>query len=150
VSATNVVDQASGAEADGMTPQKLLPLGVLWPGEVDRICAEETRSQFLVEGFLPRRCIAIAGGDSTIGKSAFMCQLALCVAAGIPFLGMKTNQSQVLYFDLENSLLDCKTMRDALVGFLTINKTPDDFLLVTGATRTGGVDCKDQTGLGRY
>lgn len=114
-----------------LTPQKLSPLGVLWPSQVDRICAEEGRAEFLIEGFLPAKSIAIVGGDSAIGKSPLLCQLALCVAAGVPFLGMKTTQGRVLYFDLENSLLDCKAMRDALVQFLGLGKTPEGFLLVT-------------------
>ena len=114
-----------------LTPQNFPPLGVLSPAEVDRICAEETQAQYLIEGFLPAKSIAIAGGDSTIGKSALVCQLALCVAAGIPFLGMPTMESRVLYYDLENSLHDCKAMRDALLRFLGVNKAPDSFLLVT-------------------
>lgn len=120
-----------GSETSEPTPKKSLPHGVLSPSDVDRICAEESRTEFLVEGFLPAKCIAIVGGDSTIGKSPLICQLALCVAAGIPFEGMRTNQGRVLYFDLENSLLDCKEMRDALVGFLSLSKPPDDFLLMT-------------------
>jgi len=120
----------ASTEGGELTPQKLQSLGVLWPAEVDRICAEETRTQFLIEGFLPAKSIAIVGGDSTIGKSPLICQLALCVAAGIPFLGMKTNQGRVLYFDLENSLFECKAMRDALIQFLGVGETPDDFLLV--------------------
>jgi AAA domain len=131
VSAPTLVDQPSVAEAEGLTPQKLLPLGVLWPAEVDRICAEDTRARFIVEDLLPAKSIAIVAGDSTIGKSPLVCQLGLCVAAGVPFLGMKTNQGRVLYFDLENSLLDCKEMRDALVQFLGIGNAPGDFLLVT-------------------
>jgi hypothetical protein len=65
-----------------------------------------------------------------------MCQLALCVAAGIPFFGMHTQQGRVLYFDLENSLHDCKVMRDALVGFLGLTSVPNDFLLVTDAAKS--------------
>jgi hypothetical protein len=128
VSETNLVDQRREEE---LTPQKLRALSVLWPAEVDRICAAEKYTQFLVESFLPAKSIAIVGGDSTIGKSPLMCQLALCVAAGVPFLGMKTNQSRVLYFDLENSLSDCKAMRDALVQFLYLSNTPGNFLLRT-------------------
>jgi hypothetical protein len=127
-------DAGPGDKSRGeLTPQKLRSLGVLWPAEVDRICAEETRAEFLIESFLPAKSIAIVGGDSTIGKSPLICQLALCVAAGIPFLGMKTNQGRVLYFDLENSLLDCKEMRDALVQFLSLSNTPEDFLLAPEA-----------------
>jgi hypothetical protein len=42
---------------------------------------------------------------------------------------MNTEESRVLYFDLENSLLDCKSMRDSLVQFLGIPEAPDNFLL---------------------
>jgi AAA domain len=127
----NLLDQSSSSGVQAITPQELLRLCVLLPADVDRICAEETKTQFVIEGLLPAKSIAIVAGDSTIGKSPLVCQLALCVTAGVPFLGMKTNQSRVLYFDLENSLLDCKGMRDAQVQFLRLGTTPDDFLLVT-------------------
>jgi AAA domain len=112
-----------------LTPQLLHSLGVLSPSMVDRICDDRTQTRFLVEGLLPIKSIAIMAGDSTIGKSPLVLQLALCVAAGVPFLGMPTNQGRVLYFDLENPLPDCKDMRDALVRFLGLNQTPKDFLL---------------------
>jgi hypothetical protein len=111
-------------------PRSLQQFGVLLPTEVDQICAEETQTQYLIEGLLPAKSIAIVGGDSTIGKSSLICQLALCVASGIPFLGMATMKSRVLYYDLENSLQDCKIMRDALVKFLALEKPPENFLLV--------------------
>lgn len=114
-----------------LTPQKLFSLGVLSPDQVDRICADEGHTRFLVEGLLPTKGIAIAAGDSTIGKSPLMLQLALAVAAGKPFLGMATTQGRVLYFDLENPLSDCKSMRDALARFLDLSEVPEDFLLVT-------------------
>jgi RecA-family ATPase len=116
-----------------LTHQKLLSLRVLWPAEVDRICDDDTRVQFLVDGFLPAKSIAIAAGDSTIGKSPLKYQLGLCVAAGIPFLGRSTTQGRVLYFDLENSIHDSKSIRDALVRFLSLSVTPENFLLSTEA-----------------
>lgn len=112
-----------------LTPQKLRSLGLLYPTGVDRICAEETHTQFLIEGFLPARSIAIVAGESAIGKSPFVCQLGLCVAAGIPFLGMPTQQGLVLHFGLENPLHDHKAMRDALVRHLGLGKAPEHFLL---------------------
>jgi hypothetical protein len=123
------VDELTVAAAS-LSPQKLHSLGVLSPAQVDRICAEQTRTQFLIEDFLPAKSIAIAAGESTIGKSALICQLGLCVAAGVPFLGMPTDQGPVLYFDLENDIYDCKTMRDSLVQFLNLGEAPRDFLLV--------------------
>jgi AAA domain-containing protein len=124
----NSMDSAAPPE---LTPQKLLSIGVLWGSEVDRICANEIRTQFLVDGFLPAKSVAIAAGDSTIGKSPLVLQLALCVAAGVAFLGMRTTKGRVLYFDLENPLPDFKVMRDSLVRFLGLSDTPKDFLLVT-------------------
>jgi AAA domain len=131
VSATDVVDEASVAEAKELTPQTLRSLGVLSPAEVDSICAEDTKARFIVEGLLPAKSISIVAGDSTIGKSSLVCLLGLCVATGVPFLGRKTDPRRVLYFDLENSLHDYKEMRDALVQFLGLVNAPEDFLLVT-------------------
>jgi hypothetical protein len=111
--------------------ETLRSLGVLWPAEVDRVCLADKRRRFLVEDLLPVESIGIVGGESTIGKSALICQLAICVAAGVQFLGMPTKKSRVLYFDLENSLADCRGMRDSLVGHLGIGAAPGDFLLVT-------------------
>jgi hypothetical protein len=124
------VRPSSETSAAAAVVTKRLPPGVLGPAEVDRICSEQTGTRFLVEGLLPIAGIAIAAGESTIGKSALICQLGLCVAAGVPFLGMSTVPGPVLYLDLENSILDCKAMRDSLVGFLGLDKSPDDFLLV--------------------
>jgi hypothetical protein len=126
---------AATGETDPEPPiQELLHLGILWPAEVDRVCAEQTRTQFLVDDFLPVKSIGIAAGESTIGKSALMCQLGLCIAAGVPFLGMPTEQSRVLYFDLENSILDGKTIRDSLVRHLGLGEAPQAFLVTPDAS----------------
>lgn len=118
-------------QTETLTPQLLHALGVFSPSMVDRICAEETKTEFLIEDFLPAKSITVMAGDSTIGKSALICQMALCVATNIPFLGLETHQGRVLYFDLENSFLDGKTMRDALAGFLDLREVPQgQFLLV--------------------
>lgn len=41
-------------------------------------------------------------GDSKVGKSWFALHAAVCIALGIPFLGMETIQCPVLYFGLED------------------------------------------------
>jgi len=126
---TLTVASARDAVDAGPSSQLLRSLGVLWPAQVDRICAEQSQARFLIEGLLPTKSLGIVAGESTIGKSALIYQLGLCVAAGVPFLGMATDQGRVLYFDLENSLHDCKTMRDSLLRHLGNQETPRDFLL---------------------
>jgi hypothetical protein len=123
--------EETSEQVETLSPQKLHALRVLTTKAVDRLCAEDSKTEFLIEGFLPAKSIAIVAGDSGIGKSPLICQLALCLAAGSPFLGMETHKGRVLYFDLENSLLDCKGMRDAIAGFLGLREAPyHDFLLV--------------------
>jgi len=56
----------------------------------------------LVEGFFPQPSINVLGGESGLGKSPLAIQLAVCVAAGLPFLGMPVKQGIVLYCDYEN------------------------------------------------
>lgn len=125
---------ATTASAPYPSLGKMLSLGVLWPGEVDRICADARSVQYLVDGFLPRNTLAIAAGESTIGKSSLVFQLGLCIATGQPFLGMPVQQGRVLHFDLENSIQDGKTMRDAILTLLGVPEPPSDFLVMP--TRT--------------
>lgn len=121
--------EVAASTAANAYAQKFLSLGVLCPAEVDRICAERLGAHFLIEDLVPAGGIAIAAGESAIGKSPFFCQLGLCVAAGVPFVGMPIERGRVLYFDMENSLQDCKAMRDSILGFLKLKEAPQDFFL---------------------
>lgn len=103
-------------------------LHLLRPDAVDRFCAQDARGG-LVVGLLPGRGISILVGDSGLGKSPLAYQLGLCVSAGIPFLGMKTEQGSVVYADWENGLKGSRDMREQLVRFLGLSKAPEDFLL---------------------
>jgi hypothetical protein len=125
---TSSSDESISAEST-LSGEKLRSLGVMSPDEVDRMCAEQQQTQFLVEDFLPLKSIAIVAGESTIGKSPLLCQLGLCIAAGVLFLGLSTRRARVLYFDLENSLTDGKAMRDSLVKLLGLRTAPSEFLI---------------------
>lgn len=132
-------EMAGGVAESELSSQKLISLRVMSPHLLDRTCKEESRRQFLIEGFLPCKSIAILAGDSTIGKSPLVHQLALSVASGLPFLGMPTTKTRVLHFDLENSLHDCKVIRDAQVKFLNLPETPDGLLLRVEPCPSDGV-----------
>lgn len=113
------------------TRDRLRVLGIVWPQELDRLVSLETNKTFLVDGFIPTSNIAFTGGDSGIGKSPLLMQLALCVASGKPFMGMPISKTgPVLYYDLENSGEDSKVMRDTLCRFLGLLEPPRNFLLV--------------------
>jgi hypothetical protein len=57
----------------------------------------------LVDGLLPRHGASTVVGDSNIGKSPLVVQLAVCVAAGIPFLERETRQGKAVLLDYENT-----------------------------------------------
>jgi RecA-family ATPase len=56
----------------------------------------------VVEGFIPGSSLVMFAGDGGIGKSYVALEMALQVARGRPWLGMKTTQTPVLYLDCEN------------------------------------------------
>jgi hypothetical protein len=87
---------------DGATtpPKKNLLLTPSQLRERERISGANEQ---LVEGLLPKRGVNVAVGDSNIGKSPLVVQVAVCVAAGIPFLGCETKQGKVVLVDYENT-----------------------------------------------
>gem|GEM_PF-1149020 len=58
---------------------------------------------WLVQGLIPQGYVTNLYGDSGQGKSYLALYLAVCVAAGLPFLGIPTAAGTVLYLDWELS-----------------------------------------------
>ncbi|MDQ2985588.1 MAG: AAA family ATPase [Armatimonadota bacterium] len=56
---------------------------------------------FLVQDLLPYGYVALLAGHPKAGKTAFASALATAIADGIPFAGLETRQSPVLWFSLE-------------------------------------------------
>jgi hypothetical protein len=106
---------------------------LLLPEEVDWHCANDPTSSGsgVVSGLIARRSVSFLIGDSGLGKSPLAYQLGLCVAAGIPFLGMKTLQGTVVYADYENALEEGQGMRNRLLRFLGLSECPKNFLIWT-------------------
>jgi hypothetical protein len=82
---------------------------------------------YMIEGLLPRQSLSLVVGDSGLGKSPLLYQAAICVAAGIPFLGYPTRQGRVLYMDSENGLGQASKLVDGLTSYLGLSQTPSDF-----------------------
>jgi hypothetical protein len=52
---------------------------------------------------IPENSVNILVGDSGLGKTPFVVQLAVCIALGVDFLGQKTVQKKVMMVDYENA-----------------------------------------------
>jgi len=85
---------------------------------------------YVVEGFLPANDISVVVGDSGRGKTPLAYQLGICIAAGAPFLGMRTNQTRVLYLDLENGRAKRPPLAEDICKLVELASVPEDFLVV--------------------
>lgn len=61
----------------------------------------------LIEGLFRKGRKGVLTADSKAGKSFFVIELAICVAAGRPFLGRKCEKSKVCYFNFEIEEKEC-------------------------------------------
>lgn len=68
-------------------------------------------------------------GDSGLGKSPLLYQLAISVAAGVDFLGRKVKQCRVLVMDFENSLEDVNKTIEGIGRALGLATLPENLRL---------------------
>ncbi len=77
---------------------------------------------FLIDGLLPLGYLTILAGDPKSGKTALASAIALAVAQGLPFAGMKTAESPVLWLSLEES----RRERAAVLFPVVLQHAPED------------------------
>lgn len=97
------------------------------PDELKQRC-RQLPSGSLIEGLVPRQTIGIIVGDSGVGKSPLLYQAAVCVAAGIPFLGNVVSQGRVLYLDFENGLQQVHDLIFGLARYVGLQDVPRQLL----------------------
>ena len=119
--------QVASKHAD-LDPLKLKILGLHTPTSLDEFCASDSGRKFVVDGLIPRASLNLAAGDSGLGKSALFYQLGLCVASGIPWIGIPTVPGTVVYIDLENGERESQIIRDNIVQCLGLEECPENFL----------------------
>lgn len=85
--------------------------------------------KYLVEEMLPEGTSLLTAA-SKIGKSWMVLHLALCIAAGEPFMGHKVTQCGVLYLALEDSL---NRLQDRMNKILQGKPAPEHFYFSTKA-----------------
>lgn len=89
---------------------------------------EPGEQQYLVQSLIPEDSITILYGGAGQGTSIIAAAMALCVAAGVPFLDLNTRQGRVLYWDWE---LDPKPQAKRAFEVsrgLGLEQPPDDFV----------------------
>jgi hypothetical protein len=81
----------------------------------------------VIENFIPANTVSLFAGDSGIGKSPFLVQMGIAVAAGIPFLGANTTPGGVLLVDYENGTNTLLRFLDSIAPYMGLAKSPPDF-----------------------
>jgi hypothetical protein len=98
-------------------------------GTLKQRCLDLESHQYLIADLIPKRSLSIVVGDSGLGKSPLLYQAALCVAAGIPFLGRPVSRGRVLYIDFENGLGGVEDLVSQLASHLGLPTASEDLLL---------------------
>jgi hypothetical protein len=125
-------------ERDGVTngpplPPGPVPLQVRTAKELGEMNLKPP--EFVIDGLLP--CgVAILAAPSKIGKSWLALDMALSVVRGDPFMGYRTNRSEVLYLALEDSLY---RLNERIGKLLAGEPRPDGLCVcVESQTMSGG------------
>jgi hypothetical protein len=103
--------------------------GVYTHGDLKQRRGEIGNTEYLIEGLIPARSVGIIVGDSGLGKSALLYQVAVCIAAGVDFLGRKVKQGRVLVMDYENGLGQVDDMVSAITKHLGVSMPTENLLL---------------------
>lgn len=126
------VKLATPEETQAVVTRTLHKHHLLRYADLRKLSDEGSAGRELIHGLLRSRSIGIGVGDSGLGKSPWFYQLGLCVAAGVPFLGLAVEQGRVVYVDLENGLEESKTLMETLARYLGLPQVPDNFLFSNG------------------
>lgn len=107
---------------------KLHRHGVYTPKTLQAMVNRESNNKtFLIEGLLRSRSLNVLVGDSGLGKTPLGVQLGLCVATGVPFVGLNVvSPGAVLYCDAESDSSAFDSTVAAISRFLGIHP-PENF-----------------------
>jgi hypothetical protein len=110
------------------TPSQLGKWRLQSPTALRKRIEELGADKYIIKGMLPSRSIALLLGDSGLGKSPLMYQAAICVAAGIPFLGRPTTKGTVIICDFENGLVDMADLVERISRYVGLEEPPTEGL----------------------
>lgn len=85
----------------------------------------QTPAAALIEGLIYETTVNVVVGDSGLGKTPWLEQMAICLATGTPFLGLDTQKSKVLFCDAESAGSHFVKYISRLESFLGV-QAPED------------------------
>jgi hypothetical protein len=97
---------------------------------IDELRAEIARAEkqpFLVDGYVPIQSLTLTIGNSGDGKSPLKYQQGICIAAGVPFLGLKVTPGRVLYIDFENNPEQSADIAENISRVVGLSGVPSNF-----------------------
>jgi AAA domain len=97
-------NEAAAKEREEARERKLQDSAVFSFDRAENEVKKLAKIQPVVDGLIFESTQNIMVGDSGLGKSPLLMQLAVCVAAGVPFLGRETSAGKVLIADYENGI----------------------------------------------
>lgn len=80
----------------------------------ESIRAMEIKVSWIVDRLIPTECITLLFGKGGIGKTWLVLQMARSIGGGIPFLGLNTVKTPVIFIDFENPLTVLNTRTQKL------------------------------------
>lgn len=97
------------------------------PAQLKARVEELKTRDYLIDGLVPQQALCLLVGDSGLGKSPLLYQMALCVAHGLPFIGYEVQKpAKVLYIDCENSVLTADQGVTQLSRFLGLGAASEE------------------------
>ena len=101
-----------------------------WPHLIT-IVESAQQQEWLIDQFIYRKGIVFVCGEWGQGKSPFVLQMLLCLAAGIRFLNHPTTgrPAKVLYADFENPSFVVKETIERLTTYLKLKEVPPTFFV---------------------
>jgi RecA-family ATPase len=82
--------------------------------------------KWIVADIVPQGATTILHGDGGVGKSLVAMQIAICVAAGLPFLGLSVIRGKVLWVDAELEREEFLRRAYALARGMGLSTLPQD------------------------
>jgi hypothetical protein len=74
-----------------------------WKSWEDLVTEEVPEAEFLLSPYIPKEGKVFMFGGTSIGKSPLCWTIAFCIAEGVPFFGLPTKKTEVLFIELDST-----------------------------------------------